>query len=71
MTRTIRSLLPMSVRSRSAATNAQGNLMLRFAAPPPEIKQVDILRAAHSDHGRGVQHYVLVEANVPVSELIG
>ncbi len=56
---------------RSAATNEQGNLMLRFAAPPPEIKQVDILRAAHSDHGRGVQHYVLVEANVPVSELIG
>ncbi|GLT19882.1 hypothetical protein GCM10007938_36650 [Vibrio zhanjiangensis] len=56
---------------RSAATNEQGNLMLRFAAPPPEVKQVDIFRAAHSDHGRGAQHYVLVEANVPVSELIG
>lgn len=56
---------------RSAATNEQGNMMLRFAAPPPEVKQVDIIRSAHSDHGRGVQHYVLIEANVPVSELIG
>ncbi|MFW7526414.1 hypothetical protein ACODM8_20105 [Vibrio ostreicida] len=56
---------------RSAATNEQGNLMLRFPAPPPEVKQVDILRGAHCDQGRGVQHYVLVESNVSVSELIG
>ena len=56
---------------RSAATNDHGNLMLRFSAPPPEVKQVDIIRSAHSDHGRGVQHYVLVESNVSVSELIG
>ncbi|EMD1209147.1 hypothetical protein VQD75_000078 [Vibrio alginolyticus] len=46
-------------------------MTLRFAFPPEEVKSVDIVRGVHSSLSTGSQRLVVVEENVPISELLG
>ena len=56
---------------RSAVKDDDGYMTLRFAFPPEEVKNVDIVRGVHSSLSTGSQRLVVVEENVPISELLG
>ncbi|WP_228010459.1 hypothetical protein [Vibrio sp. OPT20] len=56
---------------RSAMKDDDGYMTLRFAFPPEEVKSVDIVRGVHSSLSTGSQRLVVVEENVPISELLG
>ncbi|MGR5163521.1 hypothetical protein ACPV4X_16670 [Vibrio owensii] len=56
---------------RSAMKDDDGYMTLRFAFPPEEVKNVDIVRGVHSSLSTGSQRLVVVEENVPISELLG
>lgn len=56
---------------RSAMKDDGGYMTLRFAFPSEEVKNVDIVRGVHSSLSTGSQRLVVVEENVPISELLG
>jgi len=56
---------------RSAMKDDDGYMTLRFAFPPAEVKNVDIVRGVHSSLSTGSQRLAVVEENVPISELLG
>ncbi|MCK6263543.1 hypothetical protein KP803_09695 [Vibrio sp. ZSDE26] len=55
----------------SSHKDQAGYYTLHFAFPPPEVKTVDLLRAAHSDLSKGQQYYITIEEDIPVSSLLG
>lgn len=56
---------------RSAMKDDDGYMTLRFAFPPEEVKNVDIVRGVHSSLSTGSQRLVVIEENVSISELLG
>ncbi|MGR5094560.1 hypothetical protein ACPV5O_05195 [Vibrio maritimus] len=56
---------------RSFPLDEEGYRTLCFDLPPPEVEHVDLVRGAHADPGKGLQHTITIDNTILLSELLG